>query len=111
MVSFEGVSRPMLFQNSGEFPNWRATAILRQPNTLMLDWISEEDDVARGDALVLLSTRWKPYADINSTIDWSDMYEHSQQKLRGWWHAVATDRGWRVFADDLNGLFFLKLAC
>jgi hypothetical protein len=67
------------------------------------------DECARGEGLVIFGRWTKPYADIAS-MDILDLKDEVNEIVTGWWHAVPTKTGWRVFADNLNDLFHVRMA-
>jgi hypothetical protein len=54
---------------------------------------------------------WKPVVDINTTkYRLASEFEREVRPLiKGWWHAIKIDRGWRLYADDKDDLFWAKM--
>jgi len=91
--------------------NRRATELTFQAGTLLLDEANSVlPPIIRGEAFAVLRFTYKPYANIR-TSNWGveTMNEIAGEVIDGWWHAIRTADGWRVFADDYDGLFHLKM--
>jgi hypothetical protein len=111
-VTFEGQRALMLVTEDFSPPNVRATMLTEQADTIAPSGISHFDIQAGGDAYIVLSQMWKPYTDIRTKKYLSrTQFEQAVRPLfQGWWRAVQISDGWRLFADDMNELFFAKLA-
>ncbi len=110
-VTFERSRYHMLFNREFGGYNVRANMLFEQEDTTFNGILNPSDADIRGDAYMLLSQMWKPYTDIRTKkYPFARDFERVVRPLfKGWWRAVWIDKGWRLFADDMDELFFAKL--
>jgi hypothetical protein len=111
-VAFEGTRVFMLWSTAFWTRNVRATMLAQQPDTKFHGAIEPSQLEATGDAYLLLSQMWKPYVDISTNLypTAADFERVARRLLQGWWRAVRTNYGWRIFADNWKELFSAKIS-
>jgi hypothetical protein len=111
LVTFEGERRILLWTSDWYGCNGRATTLLHQSTTERLTGRAlQPGEEARGDAYLVLNCFRKPVANIVTPIRTSREFRKEANPLfQGWWHAIQTGNGWRLFADDEDELLFAKL--
>ncbi len=107
---FENRPVDLLYQRKGRFANPYVTAMVRHSQVAIRHHVElGPDECARGEGLVIFGRWTKPYADIKPTT-WQVLATKVHSIVDGWWHAVPAKNGWRVFSDDLNLLFHIRIA-
>jgi hypothetical protein len=107
---FEDRPVDLLYQRYGRLANPHVTSMVRRSQAAVRHHVElGPDECVRGEGLVIFGRWTKPYADIKP-MKWWDLREEVNEIVTGWWHAVPTKTGWRVFADNLNDLFHVRMA-
>jgi hypothetical protein len=110
-VTFDGNRVPMIWSSDFREHNRRATKLARQPDTVLPATFTQPDIVICGNVYLVLRQMWKPTVDIRTTKypSFSDFEREVRPLIKGWWHAIEINGGWRLYADDKDELFWAKL--
>jgi hypothetical protein len=109
-VLFEGKLLDLLYGHSGGATNWHIMGMLNKTRATLRDAPEVgPGEFIKGRGLVIFNRITKPYAVIGNICS-SELSAEASGFLTGWWHALWTSDGWRVYADDLKGLSRMRLA-
>jgi hypothetical protein len=110
-VSFEGKPVPMLWEERHYEHNPHATNFARQDDTVLPGYFWKPSIKVGGVAYLVLRQMWKPVVDVNTRKYRlaSDFEREVRPLIKGWWHAIKINNGWRLYAEDKDELFDAKL--
>jgi hypothetical protein len=109
-VPFEGRPVPLLWADGAKEHNPHATNFAQQAHSVRPGYFCQSNISVYGTALLVLRQMWKPVVDINTTKYRlaSDFEREVRPLIKGWWHAIKINSGWRLYADDKDELFLAK---
>ncbi len=89
-----------------------ATSLAQQEHAVLPSYLAGRSITVRSTAYLVLGQMWKPVVDIRTTKYplASDFEREVRRLIKGWWHAIEINGGWRLYADDINELFMAKMA-
>jgi hypothetical protein len=125
-VTWDGRTLPMIYC-SAQAPlphrlptnNNQATALMHARRQALIErgarpneiW-NLSDCIVYNDAYIALKQMWKPYVDI-PVANYKNRLHFIRQARpffgKRWWHVTWIDREFRLYADDMNDLFYAKL--